>query len=302
MTTPRSLDLEAIQAFVLIADFESFTRAAEALGTSQSAVSLKLKRLETQLGRRLLERTPRLVRLSTDGEKFLERARELLSAQERAFAELAREERRLVLGISEHVGGIALPDVLARLKSYDAALIIDMRVGLSHELRDAFERGRFDAVIVRREKERRDGEVLFHEPLGWFAAPSFRRRAGEPLPLASLAAPCGVRALALRALEEAGIAAREAFVGGGVITVGAAVTAGLGVAALARRVAPPGAVDVANAFNLPPLPPADVVLHSRVSDARGRGALRTLAAALRSSREADKAAPNTAWRSQPLSV
>jgi DNA-binding transcriptional LysR family regulator len=282
MTALRSLDLEAVQAFVLVADLESFTRAAEALGTSQSAVSLKLKRLEAQLGRRLLERTPRLVRLSADGASFLARARELLGAQERAFAELEREERRLVLGISEHVGGIALPELLARLKTYDPALIIDMRVDVSSVLRDAFESGRFDAVIIRRERERRDGEFLFHEPMGWFAAPNLPHRQGEPLPLASLAVPCGVRTLALRTLDAAGIRWREAFVGGGVVTVAAAITAGLGVAALARRIAPPGAVDVGAAFNLPPLPPSEVVLHTNVSDARARGALRMLAVALRS--------------------
>lgn len=42
----RALDVEAVQAFVLTADFKSFTRAAEAMDTTQSAVSLKIKRLE----------------------------------------------------------------------------------------------------------------------------------------------------------------------------------------------------------------------------------------------------------------
>ena len=70
----KALDLEAVQAFVLTADFKSFTRAAEAMDTTQSAVSLRIKRLEDSLGRRLLERTPRLVRLSSDGSAFLEAA------------------------------------------------------------------------------------------------------------------------------------------------------------------------------------------------------------------------------------
>jgi DNA-binding transcriptional LysR family regulator len=65
------LDLDAVRAFVLVADLKSFTRAADALGTTQSAVSLKLKRLEAVLGRRLLERTPRTVRLSAQGEAFV---------------------------------------------------------------------------------------------------------------------------------------------------------------------------------------------------------------------------------------
>ena len=69
----RALDLDTVQAFVLVADLASFTRAAEASGTTQSAVSLKLKKLEQRLGRRLIERTPRLVRLSGDGAAFLDR-------------------------------------------------------------------------------------------------------------------------------------------------------------------------------------------------------------------------------------
>lgn len=76
----RALDVEAVQAFVLVADLRSFTRAAEALETTQSAVSLKIKRLEMGLGRRLLERTPRLVRLSGEGSRFLEPARALVAA------------------------------------------------------------------------------------------------------------------------------------------------------------------------------------------------------------------------------
>ncbi len=45
----RALDLEAVQAFVLVADLRSFTRAADILDTTQSAISLKLKRLEERL-------------------------------------------------------------------------------------------------------------------------------------------------------------------------------------------------------------------------------------------------------------
>ena len=46
----KVLDLDAVRAFVLVADLHSFTRAADALDTTQSAVSLKLKRLEAHLG------------------------------------------------------------------------------------------------------------------------------------------------------------------------------------------------------------------------------------------------------------
>ena len=73
-SSTKALDLDAVKAFVFIADLQSFTRAAQTLATTQSALSLKLRRLEEQLGRRLLERTPRQVRLSAEGSLFLQAA------------------------------------------------------------------------------------------------------------------------------------------------------------------------------------------------------------------------------------
>jgi len=276
----RPLDLDQVATFVMVADLRSFTRAAEAAGVTQSAISLKLKRLERQLGRRLIERTPRLVRLSADGASFLDRARDLLAAHERAVGAEATV-RRLRFGISDHAAGPELASLLARVNVHDPNLRLDVRVGASRDMLDAFDHGETDAVIVRREGSRRDGETLLKDRLGWFASPDWRHRAGEPLPLAVLSDACGVRALAVRALESARIPWVEAFVGGGLPAVTAAVTAGLAVAPLARRVAPAGAVDIGPALPLPQLPGSDVVLHSRITDPRLTGALRVLVAAFR---------------------
>ena len=75
------LDLSTVQAFLLVAELQSFTRAAEALGTTQAAVSMKLQRLETVLGKRLVERSPRAVRLTADGAVFADRARVLIDVK-----------------------------------------------------------------------------------------------------------------------------------------------------------------------------------------------------------------------------
>ena len=105
---------------------------------------------------------------------------------------------------------------------------------------------------------------------------------GGNLPLATLAAPCGVRAIALRALDKAGVKWSEVFVGGGVTAVIAAALAGLAVAPLARRIAPPGALDIGPAHGLPRITASKVMLHSKVSDQGKLAALRTLAATFRS--------------------
>src|SRR5689334_16559797 len=105
----RPLDLDAVQAFVRIAELGSFTRAAEVMQTTQAAISLKLKRLEDRLGWRLVERTPRRVELSSRGTVFLEHARALLEIHDRALAAFAGARQRLTLGISDHVAGPELP-------------------------------------------------------------------------------------------------------------------------------------------------------------------------------------------------
>ena len=279
----KALDVEGVQAFVLVADLKSFTRAAEAMDTTQSAVSLKIKRLEDGLGRRLFERTPRLVRLSADGSAFLGPARSLVAAHQTAIGCFGEERRRLVIGISHHIVGAELPLLLKRMNSSEPGLVLEMRVSTSRDVLDDFDRGVLDAAIVLgHDDRRRDGEVILEEAFGWMATPDFDHRPGEPLRLATQAEPCSVRSMALATLEEAGIRWTEVFVGGGIATIGAAVSAGLAVAALGRRVAPPGTIDLGPRLGLPPLPSRDVLLYAKVSDRRARGSLRTLAAAIRS--------------------
>jgi DNA-binding transcriptional LysR family regulator len=279
----KALDIEAVQAFVLTADLKSFTRAAEAMDTTQSAISLKIKRLEDGLGRRLLERTPRLVRLSADGDAFLGRARTLVAAHHEAVGSFGVEQRRLVVGISHHIVGAELPVLLKRMSRAEPALVLEMRVSTSREVLSDFDRGALDAAIVlRHDNRRRDGETILEEAFGWIAAPDFEHREGEPLRLATQAEPCSVRSMATTALNEAGISWTEVFVGGGVTTIGAAVSAGLAVAALGRRVAPTGTIDVGPQLGLPALPSRDVMLHSNLTDRRAKSALRTLGAAIRS--------------------
>jgi DNA-binding transcriptional LysR family regulator len=277
----KTLDLDAVQAFALVASLANFTRVAEAIGTTQSAVSLKLKRLEAAIGRKLVERTPRSVRLTADGEAFLEHATALLTANQRAFSMIAAPARRLRVGISDHAAGADLPTLLARLNAADPALALEVRVGVSRELLEDFDRGKFDGVIVQKERSHRGGEALIEDEFAWFAAPWFEWRADEPLRIASLAPPCGIRAIAIRALDAAGMPWSEVFVGGGVAAVAAAISAGLATAALAGRIAPIGSIDVGTKFRLPRLPTTKVMLYSRVSDRRGMAAFRIISAAFR---------------------
>lgn len=72
------MELKTLNIFVKVAELSNFTRAAEHLGLAKTRVSAAVLQLERSVGARLLQRTTRSVRLSSDGEALLERARSLL--------------------------------------------------------------------------------------------------------------------------------------------------------------------------------------------------------------------------------
>lgn len=279
--TDTPLDITAVQAFVLISDLGSFTRTAETMRSTQSAISLKIKRLEKRLGARLIQRSPRHIELSAEGESFLRHARQLLEAHQRALSALAGSRSRLSVGFSDHVAGPELPTLIACLNARDPELVMSVRIGSSGELLQSFDRRELDAVIVRFHSAREDGAVIAHERLGWFAGPDWQVRPGQPIPLLTMPEPCGMRSLACRCLDQAGVTWFDAFVGGGVAAVSAAVMANLGVAALAHRMLPSGARDVGQQLNLPPLPELPVIVHCRATTRRSQEAISTLETAFR---------------------
>jgi DNA-binding transcriptional LysR family regulator len=277
-----TIDISTVHAFLLVAELQSFTRAAEALGTTQAAVSMKIQRLEGVVGKRLVERSPRAVRLTADGAAFLDKARALMEAHDSALSGDRPARQQLSLGISDHVAGAELVPLLEQLHAVSSQLALAVTIGFSRDLLDDYDSGKLDAVIVRQEAGRRGGEKLAEDEFGWFASPRLKWRPGENLPLATLAPPCGVRAIAVRALEKAGVEWSEVFVGGGVTAVVAATLAGLAVAPLARRIAPAGMIDIGPTHGLPRMKSSKVMLHAKVGDPVKLAALRTLAATFRS--------------------
>ncbi|MDE1172149.1 MAG: LysR family transcriptional regulator [Parvibaculaceae bacterium] len=92
--TRNTPPIHDIATFVAVAEHASFTRAAEQLGTSKSNVGKAVQRLEGRLGTRLFQRTTRAVRLTEEGQTYLEAARAALDGLGEAETALAarREE------------------------------------------------------------------------------------------------------------------------------------------------------------------------------------------------------------------
>src|SRR6266436_8034150 len=115
--------IDAMQAFVAVADLQGFAPAARKLGLSPSAVTRLVAALEDRLGARLLQRTTRQVALTDAGARYLERARRILAdveeAEGSAEGEQTRPGGRLVVSAPVGFGRLHVsPVVTAYLKRY----------------------------------------------------------------------------------------------------------------------------------------------------------------------------------------
>src|SRR5271154_3858624 len=115
--------IDAMQAFVAVADLEGFAPAARKLGLSPSGVTRLIAALEDRLGARLLQRTTRSVTLTDVGARYLERARRILAdveeAEGAAEGERTRPSGRLVVSAPVGFGRLHVSPVMsAYLKRY----------------------------------------------------------------------------------------------------------------------------------------------------------------------------------------
>jgi DNA-binding transcriptional LysR family regulator len=262
-----NLDLDLLRTFTAIAETGAFTAAAAKVLRSQSAVSLQMKKLEDMVGRTLIERGPRGLALTVEGETLLARARDMLRMNDEAVASLdAPEVKGLVtLGAPEDFATAHLPDVLAEFARAFAKVDLRVTCDLTLNLLQRFRAGEFDLVLAKREPESlrqavAKGTRVWREPLVWIAASREIAERPGPLPLAVSPAPCVYRKRAADALKRAGRPSRIAYECGALSGTLAAVKAGLGVTVLPRGLATEDLTVIDDGDALPDLHDTEIAL------------------------------------------
>jgi DNA-binding transcriptional LysR family regulator len=262
-------DLDVLRTFSTGMELGNFAKAAERLGRSTSAVSAQLKRLEEQAGTPIFRKVGRGLALTDAGETMLGYARRLLELNDEAAAAVhsVKLEGWVRLGLQEDFGETLLPDVLGRFARAHPKVRIEARVVRNAELLERVTSGKLDLALAWS-----DGTLTAHcerigeVPMRWIGPaegqPGWQAASGEPLPLASLEAPCLLRSAATKALDEAGISWRLAFVSPSLGGLWAATAAGLGLT-IRTPIGLPAKVRplVPETIGLPDLPTLGLVLH-----------------------------------------
>lgn len=258
-------DPQLVATFLTIVEEGNFAAAARRLGVGPSTVSQHIRRLEEETGRRLFARDTHRVAPTVDGEAFVDLARRIVEAHDRARAYFAASELRgrIRFGVSEDFAlSPLLPHVLRRFSAQYPSIDLELRVGLSSELHALLDDAALDLLFAKRRPEDERGVTVWHDRLVWLAASDWTHTPGTPLPLVLYPPPSITRALVLRRLDDAGIPWRVACTCGSLGGLRAAIAAGLGISAQSSRLVPEGLATFEAADDLPPLPAVDFILLS----------------------------------------
>lgn len=253
---------ELLRALVAVAEAGGFTRAAERLHLTQSAVSHQIRRLEEQIGVPLFIRTTRKLALTEDGEEFLRHARQILQAH----AALSQRFQASTLagairfGVPENFLGDELPHLLSRFARAFPAVRLEASVSLCQDFSARIESGELDLAVAMRRAGEPGGTVLRRSRYVWAAAEDFTVPPGSSLPLALSNPPCLCRTVAIEALAGSGVEWHIGFTSANLHGLRAAMLAGLGASIIAHDELEPGMKILAPSYGLPPLPDLEFAL------------------------------------------
>lgn len=256
---------ELLRTFVMALDTGSFTRAGEAVGRTQSAVSLQVRRLEELLDVRLFVRDTHRMRLTEEGATLAGYARKILALNDEAIISLRRHTVAgcVRLGAPHEYTASLLPDILGKFAQSHPGVTLEVTCDLSKNLLSGMEKGQFDLVIaLHDDPEDLRGIKVLTEPLIWITSPDHSQHDQRPLSLVVAPSPCIYRDRVLQTFNRQGLPWRIAYTSSSYSGILSAVRAGLGVTLLARSTVPEGVRALTERDGFPGMGSLDVRIHT----------------------------------------
>jgi DNA-binding transcriptional LysR family regulator len=236
------IDIDQLRTFIAIAETGSFTRAAEVVHKTQSAVSMQMKRLEERVGRAIFARDGRASKLTEDGERLLDYARRIVKLNVEALAAFSDAELsgRVRLGVPDDYADRYLPEIMARFSRAYPGVELTVVCEPSVDLIDRIDANEIDLAIITNCEAVRPAETFRRERLLWVTSNRHATQLAEPLPLALGRPTCSWRRTAIECLEKIGRPYRILYTSANAGAVAAAVLAGLAVSVFPESGLRPG--------------------------------------------------------------
>ncbi len=264
---------DLLRTFVTVVDLGSYTRAAEALGRTQPAISLQIRRLEDLLRTRLINTEGRQIRLTDSGVALGPYARQILRLNDDIVAHYAAESLSgwIRVGLPTDFSNTFLLGAITRFAASHPEVRIEVESQPSRALRHELAADRLDLVTAIAPTQ--DEAYLVNSaqvtPI-WAVSEGFRWEPREALPLVRHPDPCEYADRMRNALRGARKSWKTKLVSGDVAGIQAAILAGLGASALTPATLTPGMRVGTAAEGFPSLMPLRIGLfykHARLSKA-----------------------------------
>jgi DNA-binding transcriptional LysR family regulator len=250
------LDIDQLRTFIAIAETGSFTKAAEVVNKTQSAVSMQMKRLEERLDRPVFARDGRASKLTEDGQRLLDYARRLVKLNVETIAAFsdAALSGRVRLGVPDDYADRYLPEIMARFSRAYPSVELSVLCEPSVDLLERIDENQIDLAIITNCEAKRATETFRRERLLWVTSNRHATHLEERLPLALGRPSCQWRRTAIERLETVGRDYRVLYSSSSAGAVAAAVLAGLAVSVLPESGLRPGMRVLSMADGFPDLP------------------------------------------------
>lgn len=236
------IDIELLRTFVTVVDTQSFTRSADRLLRTQSAISMQIKRLEQSVGKELFDRSTRRMKLTREGEILLNYARRMLSLSKEAMDEISQPDSpgRIRIGTSDDYANMLLPEVFRAFQrnfpNVQIDVICDNADVTAHRLKD----DQIDLALIASREDAPNDIIVRDEPLVWIISDSTSLANGATLPLAVFPEGCVCRDAMIDVLKRHGRDWRIVFSSDNIGAIHSAIRSGLAVSAVERGLIPPG--------------------------------------------------------------
>ena len=256
-----NLQIDYLRTFIALAETKGFTKAGIQVNRSQSAVSMQIKRLEDEIGKKLFERIGKTVKLTAEGHILIKYALRIIKEHDDATRALSKPDLEgfIRLGSPEHYTIGILPTLLARFALTYPDVLVEMRCENSDEIKEAVDKGELDVGICTQISD--GGQVIAHDPVVWVADPGFIKQKHKTVSIAVFEDDCIFRTWAIEALEKSGISYRIVYVSRSISGLIDAVRAGFAIAPIIRSNVPSDLKIVGLENGLPVLPVSNIVLH-----------------------------------------
>ncbi|GLQ72684.1 LysR family transcriptional regulator [Vibrio penaeicida] len=255
------MDIEALRSFLAFVDTGSFTRAAKQTFKTQSAISMQMKKLESELDKPLFVKEGRNLALTGDGQRLALYARNILQLHDETVSEIKNQQTQTVirLGCPDDYADSILPNLVSLLHEEFDSLDLQITCAPSNRVRIMLDSGRLDVGIVTRLPNSEEGYLLSNDIGIWFIGDNDKILEQKPLPLALFQKDCKFYHAATEGLIKLDIPFQIISSCGSAVAQRSIVRKGLALGAMASKSIGEG-VNKLELPWLPKLPNIDIVL------------------------------------------